>query len=1411
MRSVRLAARAGAAAILGFAVGFAVGQVLNGGYGRGRALMRLPGLRGSFCWADRWAERARRLAELDRLEEAEELLWRGLTRVDTAGDGWNDARYKAFVRLGEVLDGVINELGDLAGLRRLLIWLRVRAGTAGRLEGEMFALARLALVDGWAGDFATAVTRGRELLTLWPGKGGLEEAAEEWGAWLGQTAREAYHAGEYECAAELADLALALKPDQPFALFAASYGAHRLGRLERSLEFFDRFIAAHPERMGSHEGKAVVLSDLGRKAEAVEAIGAAVLHDPDQPRYRLTRAQLLADADRPAEALPDLNICVDLAAAEAAVLAADPDADLPYLDTLPTEDLVERAVGLRIALLEELDRPADAVLCLHEALADPRLRRFERLRDALTALAGDGAAVIRDRLTTRIAAGAEEGPLRLTLARCLIVLDEVDRALEVLERMRLEPYDLESYDAMPGLLNLLAIRHPDAPGVRRLLADVLIARHRPQAALTHLDILLSLKPGDWYGLLLHGMAQVTHSEPGWTESLSGASVMAALKDLVDSVEAAPAGERRPLNALRWLLQLSLAIPDLRDGLLVLLGKEAEPYDRILAALPGLETVVHRLILFEYALSPAQALTESDEQLGFARAEAAALGLPQLAAQLDLLHADVLLRRSEVQAAMDHLAAAEAVVASLGEIPNAEYLPSLNSEETQAAVAQSHHLGRTHMVFDFDHIEVMMTALGFLQKYIDLIGADIQARLGDVPGALALLTARPPWEGPPEHLTRTRRLLTARLLRDTRRCDDALAILGDTANDSEAANIEATILRLQGDLTGAVRIQRRILDDPQLDASHRMLAAANLADALRAGGDALAALRTLDGHPPPADAQAQARASWHQERGWVLKALGRPEEALADLLTALDLRDQVRGRFRAEDDRIGWQVRNLPLFADAESVAVAAGRLDTALELAERARARAFVDGLALGPVPRGPEAEDLEAPVAAARERRRLLLDLAADPGADTAAATVERLRVLGTNLGADLPVPGERIAEEISQEGPALRRLEQRLLQATLGARESLAGPVSTAAEIRALLEPGVLLAEFTTSGLLLVTSAVTTWRPAETPDEGLVHLRENSRPDDLICLVPSGPLHHRPLHTSLIDRNPVCYLPSASVLAHGRARRPHRQPRSFTAIVLGDSRNDLPNARVEATTVARLLGTRPHLGAAATRNLLTDVYDVVHIACHAAFDKDHPEQSGILLGAGRLTVEDVYDLRLNAGLVVLSACESGLADNRPGDELMGLVRAFLRAGAAALVVSLWPVDDLSTALLMSEFYRRWRGEGTAPARALAAAQLTIRDLTCADAIGRIDAEAVSGTDHTAALLETSRLRARAGDLTAAIESYETLLTAPDTPTDLIRRRLRLLRLKAEAPETVDYGRRPFADPYHWAAFMLVGDWRTG
>ncbi|HET9709431.1 MAG TPA: CHAT domain-containing protein, partial [Gemmatimonadales bacterium] len=93
-----------------------------------------------------------------------------------------------------------------------------------------------------------------------------------------------------------------------------------------------------------------------------------------------------------------------------------------------------------------------------------------------------------------------------------------------------------------------------------------------------------------------------------------------------------------------------------------------------------------------------------------------------------------------------------------------------------------------------------------------------------------------------------------------------------------------------------------------------------------------------------------------------------------------------------------------------------------------------------------------------------------------------------------------------------------------------------------------------------------------------------------------------------------------------------------------------------------------------------------------------------------GRLEVHEVFGLHLDADLVVLSACQTGLAsgalaDVPPGDDWVGLTRAFLHAGARRVVATLWPVDDWATAALMERFYQGYAG-GAEPGRALAEAQ---------------------------------------------------------------------------------------------------------
>jgi CHAT domain-containing protein/Tfp pilus assembly protein PilF len=128
---------------------------------------------------------------------------------------------------------------------------------------------------------------------------------------------------------------------------------------------------------------------------------------------------------------------------------------------------------------------------------------------------------------------------------------------------------------------------------------------------------------------------------------------------------------------------------------------------------------------------------------------------------------------------------------------------------------------------------------------------------------------------------------------------------------------------------------------------------------------------------------------------------------------------------------------------------------------------------------------------------------------------------------------------------------------------------------------------------------------------------------------------------------------------------------------------------------------------------------YRVVHFATHGMLNNTHPELSGIVLSlvdeAGRpqdgfLRLQDIYNLKLQAELVVLSACQTGLGKEIKGEGLIGLARGFMYAGAPRIVASLWKVDDQATSELMERFYQGMLGpEALRPAGALRQAQLSI------------------------------------------------------------------------------------------------------
>ena len=222
-------------------------------------------------------------------------------------------------------------------------------------------------------------------------------------------------------------------------------------------------------------------------------------------------------------------------------------------------------------------------------------------------------------------------------------------------------------------------------------------------------------------------------------------------------------------------------------------------------------------------------------------------------------------------------------------------------------------------------------------------------------------------------------------------------------------------------------------------------------------------------------------------------------------------------------------------------------------------------------------------------------------------------------------------------------------------------------------------------------------------------------------LYVIPHDLLYHLPFHALhdgqgyLLERCEVVYLPAAGML------RPHTAPRPTRALIVGcDHDGRLPAALAEAQAIYDLLAAAaPQTGIPPTLLLAGDATEarlrelapaagILHLSTHGVFRHDNPLFSALRLADGWLTLADVerMDLR-GTGLVTLSACETSAGDLRGGD-LLGLSQAFLAAGAASLVASLWPVPDEATARLMIGFYRRLSaGEGAAAA--LRGAQLAL------------------------------------------------------------------------------------------------------
>jgi len=316
--------------------------------------------------------------------------------------------------------------------------------------------------------------------------------------------------------------------------------------------------------------------------------------------------------------------------------------------------------------------------------------------------------------------------------------------------------------------------------------------------------------------------------------------------------------------------------------------------------------------------------------------------------------------------------------------------------------------------------------------------------------------------------------------------------------------------------------------------------------------------------------------------------------------------------------------------------------------------------------------------------------------------------------------------------------------------ARQSPAAPLSTLAQVQAAIPNGLALLDYYTlpTGTLLWTlrrgsvslvqiplgrhalytlirefraAIVSRNRPAT--DSAAERLYESLVAParlgtaEAVVIVPHGDLHYLPFSALrnggqwMIQQRSVSYAISATAFAQAGSRPlpGHLRILALGDPNLGDPAAALPAAALEVQQIKKLFPSAAiFVGAAATRErFVRDApsVDVAHIAAHAVIDHVDPIFSTIWLAgptplAGRLTALDVYTMALsNLDLAVLSGCATGMGPVANGDESYGFTPAFLAAGARNLIVTLWPIDDASTAMLMHRFYADLPRQGIAVA----------------------------------------------------------------------------------------------------------------
>ncbi len=460
-------------------------------------------------------------------------------------------------------------------------------------------------------------------------------------------------------------------------------------------------------------------------------------------------------------------------------------------------------------------------------------------------------------------------------------------------------------------------------------------------------------------------------------------------------------------------------------------------------------------------------------------------------------------------------------------------------------------------------------------------------------------------------------------------------------------------------------------------------------------------------------------------GEIARRRGDLDRARLHFAGSIALVEKMRASLKIERIRSGFLDDKYALYSDMIHLLLERGEVVDAFAYSERSRAREFLDLLSNRRIAVGrPTARELLAEV---RKRQDRLARLDED---------VRRLK-------------GDREAKALGDQAEAQREFDQalaRLRRHDPGLVDFVRVETAGADEVRSMLPKSVaLLSYYVTEKDTLVWLIrsdrivtrqidISRTRLAERVAR-LRRLMEGFSPVDdelgdlydllvrpleneleginVVGILPHDSLNYLPFaalkpdKTSYFaDRVRLFESPSASVLRLLIESAQDKMGPAGSLVAFGDPAlpglpDDLPFAAKEARAVAfERSGGRVFVGQAATEAELRSTAptsEIVHLACHGDYRPANPLSSALLLAPGqdqdgRLTAREVLSMSLSARLVVLSACRTALGKISAGDEIVGLVRAFLAAGAQKVLASLWRVSDVASAMLMKRFYRNLR-----------------------------------------------------------------------------------------------------------------------